>query len=90
MELAVETSALHGSPWGGVGILLKNTFSRYVHFHKFSDRYTIVVLDKTILICVYLQTTCNQTERDIVVVTLSKIETIICDFPFMLLFVEMI
>ena len=81
MELVLETSVLQGRPWGGVGILLKKKFSNLIRFQKSNDRFTIVVLDKTILISLYLPSPGNQVDNDIILSTLSEIETSICEFP---------
>jgi len=54
MEVAVETGVLRGRPWGGVGILIKNKFSKFIRFHKSGDCFSIIVLHKMIFISIYL------------------------------------
>ena len=81
MEKAVSISILKGRPFGGVGILLKNNLCKMVLFVKCLERISIVALNDTLFISVYLPSGRSQFEIDIISKKLAEIEGTISIFP---------
>ena len=67
MDSALTTGILRGRPYGGVLTMinktLRNTFND-IHCVSCTDKYTIVALDKLLLINVYLPCSRNAQDRD--------------------------
>ena len=81
MEKSISIGILKGCPFGGVGILLKNNNNLNVKAFKEFERSTLIVLQKTIIISMYLPTVTNATDLDLLDEILHQIESFIVDFP---------
>jgi exonuclease III len=81
MEKAVSISVLKGRPYGGVGILIKNTFCKNVDFHKAGERFSIIAFNKVLLVSVYLPSVLSDSDVNIVMDIISEIEAVIDMLP---------
>ena len=81
MDSAVSAAVLRGRPYGGVGILIRNNFLNLIKYSKCEKRFTIIVVNKVMLVSLYLPSVSDCVDLNIIMETLTEVESIIQQFP---------
>ena len=80
MEEKIASGILMGRPFGGAGIFVKSSLSKFVNYSTCKEKFCAVVIEKTVLICVYSPSYSNTSSEDIVEL-FASIDDLLCDYP---------
>ena len=80
MEHKVSSSVLIGRPSGGVGVLIKHKYIKFLKFIETSERFVSFVINSNIFVNVYLPNIKVETDREVFYDTLTSIEGVLAKF----------
>ena len=80
MEHKVSSSVLIRRPSGGVGVLIKHKYIKFLKFIETSERFVSFVINSNIFVNVYLPNIKVETDREVFSDTLTSIEGVLAKF----------
>ena len=75
MEKTLSNSVLYGRPFGGVAILINNSYKDIMKIHVCSERFVIITLSDVAFVNVYLPNYRTDNDRQVVIDLLEEIKT---------------